>query len=54
MTQIHFTLDKTELQALISNSGANEASQLILTKLFNVLMERQRDEYCNVNPYERD
>ena len=25
MTQIHFTLDKTELQALISNSGANEA-----------------------------
>ena len=54
MTQIHFTLDKTELQALISNSGANEASQLILTKLFNVLMERQRDEYCNVTPYQRD
>jgi putative transposase len=54
MTQIHFTLDKDELQELISNSGANEASKLILTKLFNELMENQRDEYCNVDPYQRD
>ena len=54
MTQIHFTLDKGELQELISNSGANEASKLILTKLFNELMENQRDEYCKVDPYERD
>lgn len=53
MTQIHFTLDKDELQELIANSGANEASQLILMKLFNELMERQRDDYCNVDPYER-
>ena len=53
MTQIHFTLDKVELQELIANSGANEASQLILMKLFNELMERQRDDYCNVDPYER-
>ncbi len=42
MTQIHFTLDKDELQELISNSGANEASKLILTKLFNELMANQR------------
>ena len=54
MTQLHFTLDKEELQELISNSGANEASKLILTKLFNELMENQRDEYCKVDPYERD
>ncbi len=53
MTQIHFTLDKDELQELISNSGANEASKLILIKLFNELMENQRDEYCNVDPYQR-
>ena len=53
MTQIHFTLDKDELQELISNSGANEASQLILKKLFNELMEKQRDVYCNVDPYAR-
>ena len=48
MTQIHFTLDSTELQELISNSGADQASVLILTKLFNTLMEKQRDEYCQV------
>lgn len=53
MTQIHFTLDKNELQELISNSGADDASKLILTKLFNQLMENQRDEYCNVSSYER-
>lgn len=53
MTQIHFTLDKDEIQELITNSGANEVSQLILMKLFNELMERQRDDYCNVDPYER-
>lgn len=53
MTQIHFTLDKDELQELIANSGANEASQLILMKLFNELMKKQRDDYCNVVPYER-
>ena len=38
MTQIHFTLDTNELQELISNSGADDASKLILTKLFNQLM----------------
>ncbi|NLJ18429.1 IS256 family transposase [Globicatella sulfidifaciens] len=54
MTQIHFTLDTNELQELISNSGADDASKLILTKFFNQLMENQRDEYCNVSPYERD
>ena len=54
MTQIHFTLDQDELQELISNSGADEASKLILTKLFNELMENQRDEYCKADPYQRD
>ncbi len=29
MTQIHFTLDTNELQELISNSGADDASKLI-------------------------
>lgn len=53
MTQIHFTLDSNELQELISNSGADQASVLILTKLFNTLMEIQRDEYCQVESYER-
>ena len=49
MTQIHFTLDTEWLQELISNSGADDASKLILTKFFNQLMENQRDEYCNVS-----
>lgn len=53
MTQIHFTLDSTELQDLISNSGADEASKLIMIKLLNALMEKQRDEYCQVESYER-
>lgn len=51
---MHFTLDKDEIQELITNSEANEVSQLILMKLFNELMEKQRDEYCKVDPYERD
>lgn len=53
MTQIHFTLDMKELQDLITNSGANDASVMMLTKLFNSLMEKQRDEYCQVDTYER-
>ena len=53
MTRIHFTLDKNELQDLINNSGANEASILMLTKLFNSVMEKQRDDYCQVDSYER-
>lgn len=53
MTQIHFTLDSTELQDLISNSGANAASIILLTKLFNSLMLKERDEYCQVASYER-
>ena len=53
MTQIHFTLDSTELQELISKSGADEASKLILTILFNTLMEKERYEYCKVDSYER-
>lgn len=53
MTQIHFTLDMKELQDLITNSGANDASVMMLNKLFNSLMEKQRDEYCQVDTYER-
>ena len=49
MTQIHFTLDKTELQAFV----LPERIFTTLTK-FNVLMERQRDEYCNPPPHQRD
>ena len=54
MTQINFTLDTNQIQELIENSGANDLAKQMLTVLFNQLMEKQRDEYIQVDPYSRD
>ena len=49
MTQINFTLDSKQIQNIISNSGANDLAKQMLTTIFNQLMERERDEYINVD-----
>ncbi|WP_415540425.1 transposase, partial [Erysipelothrix anatis] len=38
----------------MENSGANDLAKQMLTVLFNQLMEKQRDEYIQVDPYSRD
>lgn len=53
MTQIHFTLEKEEIQAIISKSGANEVSKQLLSRLFNQLMEKERDDYIQADHYAR-
>src|SRR5690625_3087135 len=53
MTQVHFTLKQEEIQNLIQESVKDDLSKKILTKVFNDLMEQQRDEYVGANEYER-
>lgn len=45
MTQLHFTINQEEIQSLINESVDNKISRSILTKVFNQLMEKERDEY---------
>ena len=54
MTHINFTLELEQVQELIKNSGANDLAKQMLTTLFNQLMEKQRDEYVQVDDYVRD
>lgn len=54
MTHINFTLELDQVQELIKNSGANDLAKQMLTTLFNQLMEKQRDEYVQVDDYVRD
>ena len=44
MTQVHFTLNLEEIQNLIDVEVNNNLSKSILTKVFNQLMEKERDE----------
>lgn len=53
MTQVHFTLKQEEIQNLIQESVKDDLSKKILTKVFNELMEQQRDEYVGAGEYER-
>lgn len=45
MTQLHFTIRSEDIQSLIKESVDNKIARDILTKLFNQLMEKERDEY---------
>jgi len=54
MTQINFTLELEQVQELIEKSGANDLAKQMLTTIFNQLMEKQRDEYIQVDEYVRD
>lgn len=54
MTQIHFTINEEEIQNLINNSVKDEMAKSFLSKAFNALMEKERDEYLENEAYERD
>ena len=54
MTQLHFTINQEEIQNLINESVDNKLAKSILTKVFNELMEKERDEYLDNKAYQRD
>lgn len=54
MAQLNFTLELDDIQEIINNSGADQLSKQLLTKIFNQLMEKQRDDYVGVGDYVRD
>ena len=54
MTQINLNLNAEQIQDIISNSGANDLAKQMLTTIFNQLMEKERDDYINVDAYSRD
>lgn len=53
MTQVHFTFESEEIQAIINESGANDTAKTLMTIMFNQLMEEQRNKYIQANDYER-
>ena len=54
MTQVHFTLNLEEIQNLIDVEVKDNIAKSILTKVFNQLMEKERDEYLDNEAYQRD
>lgn len=54
MTQhLQINLEPKQIQELIENSVKDDASKLILTTVFNQLMEHQRTEFIQAKDYER-
>lgn len=53
MTQVHFTLNKEDIQTLIETSVKDDLSKNILQATFNQLMEQERTDYLNAGDYER-
>lgn len=54
MTQLHFTLNIEDIQNLINTEVNNNMARTILTKVFNELMEKERDEYLENTAYQRN
>ncbi len=54
MTRLHFTINQEEIQNLINESVDNKLAKSILTKVFNELTEKERDEYLDNKAYQRD
>ncbi len=54
MTQINLNLNADQIQDIIVHSGANDLAKQMLTTIFNQLMEKERDEYINVDAYSRE
>ena len=54
MTQINLNLNMEQIQDIISNSGANSLAKQMLTTIFNQLMEKERDDYIQVDTYSRE
>lgn len=54
MTQVHFTINQEEIQNLINVEVKDDLAKNILTRVFNELMEKERDEYLENEAYQRD
>ncbi|OFK53695.1 hypothetical protein HMPREF2811_08135 [Globicatella sp. HMSC072A10] len=54
MTQVHFALNLEDIQNLIGVEVKDNLSKSILTKVFNHLIEKERDEYLDNEAYQRD
>ena len=54
MTQLHFTLNTEDIQNIINAEVNNDVAKTILTKVFNELMEKERDECLENKAYQRD
>lgn len=54
MTQLHFTLNIEDIQNLINAEVKNDMAKIILTKVFNEIMEKERDEYLESKSYQRN
>lgn len=54
MTQLHFTINTEDIQNLINAEVKNDMARTILTKVFNELMEKERDEYLENKAYQRN
>lgn len=52
MTQINFTLNIEDIQKLINAEVKNDMRRNILTKVFNELMGKERDEYLENTAYQ--
>ncbi|MCI7239114.1 MAG: transposase [Anaerococcus sp.] len=52
MTQLHFAISSEDIQNLIKESVDNKIARDVLTKLFNQLMKKERDEYLENKAYQ--
>lgn len=53
MTQLQFTLDFDEIKEKVINSSLDEILKSTIVLVLNEFMEKERDDYLNVKPYER-
>src|SRR5699024_6313431 len=53
MTQLQFTLDFDEIKDKVVNSNLDEILKSTIVLVLNEFMEKERDDYLNVKPYER-
>ena len=54
MTRLHFTLNIEDIRNLINAKFKNDMARTILIKIFNELMEKERDEYLENTSYQRN
>lgn len=53
MTEFNFTMSMEEIQELIEKKVEDDFAKIMLTKIFNKVMEQQRDHYVGVGDYKR-
>jgi len=53
MTQLQFNVNFSEIKEMLINSDLNDVLKSILILVLNEFMEKERDDYLQVNAYER-